>query len=110
MLLVDTLPTLAADLRELLISDGRPELAAQIPGLKILDRCHCDENFCASFYTQPKPKGSYGPDLECLELEPAEGMLILDVVSGVIAHVEVLFNDGLRDRKKQILRCAQDDN
>lgn len=53
--------------------------------------------FLRVVYTQPKPSGSYGPRLECLELEPAEGMLILDIVEGVITHVEALYRES--DRK-----------
>lgn len=98
MLLIDTLPTVAAELQELLTKAGRTELASQVPGLKIVDRCRCGDDFCASFYTQPKPTGGYGPNLECLGLKPAEGMLVLDVAAGVIAHVEVLHNDWVREQ------------
>jgi hypothetical protein len=45
----DTLPTLAAELQELLTKAGRTELASQVPGLKIADRCRCGDYFCASF-------------------------------------------------------------
>jgi hypothetical protein len=65
MLLVETLPSLTEELQELLAKVDRAELASQIPALNIVDRCGCGDNFCASFYTQPKPNGSYGPDLEC---------------------------------------------
>ena len=93
MLLTDALPTLAVELQELFAKKGRPELASQVPFLRIVDRCRCGDDSCASFYTQPKPAGSYGPDLECLELKPTEGMLILDVAEGVIAHVESLYRE-----------------
>jgi hypothetical protein len=33
-----------------------------------------------------------------MELEPAEGMLILDVVAGTIVHVEVLYRDEIRKK------------
>src|ERR1700757_2220599 len=98
MLLVDALPELAEELQELLADAGQAELASQIPALRIVDRCRCGDYFCASFYTQPKPNGSYGPGHDCLELESAEGMLILDVVAGEIAHVEVLNRDSVRQR------------
>ena len=97
LLLTNALPKLAVELRDLLAKKGRPELASQVPALKIVDRCRCGDDFCASFYTQPKPAASYGPNLECLELEPAEGRLILDVTDGVIAHVECLYRES--DRK-----------
>jgi hypothetical protein len=98
MLLTETLPVLAQELQHLLQAQGQLELAAQIPGLAIVERCRCRDDFCASFYTQPKPKGSYGPGHDSIELEPAEGMLILDVVDGLIAHVEILYRNDIRER------------
>ena len=95
-LLVDALPALANELAQLLNKARRPDLAAQVPELRIVDRCNCEDDFCATFYTQPKPIGSYGPGLSCLELEPDQGMVILDVVSGRIATVEVLYRDEVR--------------
>lgn len=49
-------------------------------------------------YTQPKPEGAYDPDLRTLALDAdaARGMVILDIVSGLIAHVEVLNRDDVR--------------
>jgi hypothetical protein len=61
------------------------------------------DGFCASFYTQPKPTAAYGPDHECVELEPAEGMLILDIVGGVIVHVEALHRDQIRRTLQEAL-------
>src|SRR3989442_758359 len=98
MLLTETLPVLAQELQQLLQAKNQLELAAQIPGLTIVERCRCGDDFCASFYTQPKPKGSYGPGHDSMELEPAEGMLILDIVDGRIAHVEILHRNDIRQR------------
>jgi hypothetical protein len=98
VLLVDTLPELALELEQLLAKAGKPELAAQIPGLVIVDRCRCGDNFCSSFYTQPKPEGRWGPDHDCLDLDAEEGMVVLDVVAGTIAQVEVLNRDDVRTK------------
>jgi|SRR5690242_5961860 len=98
MLLKEVLPSFAAELEQLLENEGEGELAAQVPGLMIVDRCRCGDDFCASFYTQPKPKGAYGPGHRCLELEPAEGMLILDLLADRIAHVEVLNRNEIREK------------
>jgi len=98
VLLVETLPELADELQSALQQRNRLELAAQVRTLEIIERCRCGDDFCSSFYTQPKPEGSYGPGLETIELDAAIGMLILDVVQGKIAHVEVLNND--RNRQK----------
>jgi len=94
--LKSTLPNLADELVELLNARAREDLAVQIDSLSIVDRCRCGDDFCASFYTQPKPEDSYGPSLECVYLEPERGMIILDVVDGTIAHVEVLYRDDVR--------------
>ena len=95
-LLSETLPTLADELRELLVEQGEFELAAQIPTLRIVDRCRCGDDFCATFYVRPKPKEAYGPNHRTLPLTPKEGMLILDVVGDKIAAFEVLYRDDVR--------------
>ena len=87
---------LALELENLLKKRGEVELAAQVPQLKVVDRCRCGDDFCSSFYTQPKPEGSYGPGHRCLDLDAAEGMLVLDVVAGTIAHVEILNRNDIR--------------
>jgi hypothetical protein len=97
-LLGETFPQLSKELQQLLTNAGEPTLAAQVPGLTIVDRCRCGDNFCATFYTQPKPVGRYGPGLRNIALEPKEGMLILDVVDGVIAQVELLYRDEVRQK------------
>jgi hypothetical protein len=103
VLLAETLPSLAHELEQLLQKEGEAELAAQVPRLKIVDRCRCGDTFCASFYTQPEPKGTYGPSHRCLELEPGEGMLLLDVVANEIAHVEILNRDDIRQKLLSVL-------
>jgi hypothetical protein len=95
MLLTETLPELAQELQQLLEAK-KPELAVQVPTLRIVEGCGCGDGFCASFYTQPKPKGAYGPDHYTLLLEPTQGMLMLDVVDGVISFVEVLQRPDVR--------------
>ena len=98
MLLTEIFPMLALELEQLLKKQGEVELAAQVPQLKVVDRCRCEDNFCSSFYTQPKPEGGYDPGHRCLDLDAAEGMLVLDVVAGTIAHVEVLNRYEIRQR------------
>jgi hypothetical protein len=96
VLLTEILPPLARELEQLLKDQGEVELAAQVSQLAIVDRCRCGDDFCSSFYTQPKPEGTYGPGHRCIDLDAAEGMLVLDVVAGKIAHVEVLNRDDIR--------------
>jgi hypothetical protein len=94
--LTDALPELAHELERLLRAQNEPELAAQVPELRIVDRCRCGDDFCATFYVQPTPVGSYGPTHRNVALEPERGMLILDIADGKIACVEVLYRDGIR--------------
>jgi hypothetical protein len=92
------LPELSNELLSLLANAGETALVAQVPLLRVLDRCRCGDDFCATFYTKPKPHGSYGPALRTIPLEPTKGMLILDVVDGEVASVEVLYRDEVREK------------
>jgi hypothetical protein len=103
MQLVEILPSLALELEQLLKNQGEAELAAQVSQLVVVDRCRCEDDFCASFYTQPKPLGHYGPGHRCLDLDAAEGTLILDVVEGKIAQVEVLNRVDVRQKLRMAL-------
>ena len=94
--LSDAFPLLSQELQQLLRDAGETDLASQVPGLRIVDRCRCGDDFCASFYTLPKPNGAYGPGHRNVALTPAKGMLILDVVDGVIAQVETLYRNDIR--------------
>ena len=94
--LVDTLPSLAKEVADLLNKQSEHELAAQIAELTIVDRCRCEEDFCATFYTQPKPHGAYGPNHRNVSLEPELGYIVLDVVSERIMQIEVLYRDEIR--------------
>lgn len=98
MQLTEILPTLAFELEHLLKNQREIELAAQVPQLAIVDRCRCGDDFCSSFYTQPKPEGHYGPTHRCIDLDAAEGMLLIDVVATTIAHVEVLNRADVRHK------------
>jgi|ERR1700674_2169226 hypothetical protein len=98
MLLTEILPLLADELEQLLKEAGKPLLAAQVSQLTVVERCRCGDDFCASLYTQPKPEGGYGPGHDCMDLDAAEGMLLLDVVKGTIVHVEILNRDDIRQQ------------
>ncbi len=94
----DLAPDLLGELRVLLVAEGEHALAAQIDTIEIVDRCRCGDDFCATFYTQPLPRGVYGPTHRNVALNPREGMLILDIVDERIACVEVLYNESFRRR------------
>jgi len=97
-LLADVFPEFAAELCQLLVEKGEPKLASQVPALAIHDRCRCKEDFCATFYTQPKPKGTFGPGHRNVRLIPEQGMLILDVVDGQTACIELLDRLDVREK------------
>jgi hypothetical protein len=97
-LLVDMFPELSTELQELLSVKGERDLAVQVSGLAVVDRCRCGDDFCGMFYVLPKPDGAYGPDHRNVALTPNEGMMILDVVGGKIAAVEVLYRDEIRQK------------
>jgi hypothetical protein len=103
MHLGESLPNLSRELTTLLIAAREPGLAAQIEGLEIVERCHCNDDFCSSFRTAPKPSGAYGPNHRNVSLEPDQGMIILDVVSERIVYVEVLFRDDLRSQLASLI-------
>jgi hypothetical protein len=74
------------------------DLATHVPELMILERCRCGDDICATFYTQPKPKGGFGPGHRNMRLMPEEGMLILDIVAGEISCIEVLDRADVRQK------------
>jgi hypothetical protein len=91
-------PELASELQQLLEERGESKLAEQVPGLVLVERCRCADDFCGTFYVLPKPVGTYGPNHRNVALEPRVGMLILDVLADRIAAVEVLYRDEIRQK------------
>jgi hypothetical protein len=75
-LVADTLPAFANELRQPLIEKGEPELASQVSGLAILDRCRCGDANCGTFYAKPKPEGSFGSGHRNVALAPEGGTLL----------------------------------
>ena len=102
MLLVDCLPEFSDELRSLSLEAGLPEVAEQVDQLQLVDRCRCGDDFCATFYTAAKPKGSYGPSHRNVELPAEQGMIILDLVDGRVHCVEVLYRDEIRQRLQDL--------
>ena len=92
----DVFPDLADELRMLLIEADRPDLAVRADDLRIVDRCRCGDGFCATFYTAPPPNGAWGAGVYTIPLEPATGMLNVDVLNENIVCVEVLYRDDVR--------------
>ncbi|HEX6494515.1 MAG TPA: hypothetical protein VF018_03460 [Acidobacteriaceae bacterium] len=98
MLLVESLPEFSRELTKLLITAGETALAAQVDRLEIVAKCDCNDDFCASFYTARKPFERYGKQRRTLEVQPAQGMILLDLIDTTIVHIEVLYRDDVRSK------------
>lgn len=94
--LVNVLPEFAAELAEALRSEDGADLADQVRELSITAVCGCGDDFCASFYTGPRPDGPWGHGHRNVTPETATGMVILVVVDGRIRYVEVLDRDDVK--------------
>jgi hypothetical protein len=95
----------ARELQFLLENNGQSEIAAQVQGLSIVDRCRCGDDFCATFYSEHRPNGPWASlgRHECLTLKAEEGMIILDLVDKRIVCVEVLDRQDVRKRLHNVL-------
>lgn len=103
-LLQDALPDFADELIMLLRNQHESDLAEHGPRLRLVDRCRCGDDFCATLYTAPKPKGAYRLNHESLSLNPSSGQLVLDLVDRKIVCIGILFREDIRSR---VLRSLQ---
>ena len=101
-LLVKALPELAAEIELLLASSGKHDLASQVSTLEVVGRCRCNDDFCSTFYTRPKPQGAYLAN-DTVVLAPERDMIHLDVSEGRIACVEVLYRDDVKSKLQMLL-------
>ena len=97
LLFRDVLPDLANELAALLEKMNEQELVEQISQLQLVNRCDCGDDFCATLYTAPQPKGAFGPNHQTLSLNPTSGMMILDLVNRNIVCVEILWREDIRN-------------
>jgi hypothetical protein len=98
MLVREVLSELVPELENGLREYQLPALALQVANLVIVDRCRCGDDFCATFYTAPKPSAAFDSQLETIELDCEQGYLNVDVLNGKIVCVEVLYRDAVRDK------------
>ena len=84
-LLRELLPALAAELEGGLREAGRPDLAEQIPSLRVRAACPCDVESCGSFYTAWPMKRWFRRGKQV-----PVGDLVVDSIDGEIVFVEVL--------------------
>jgi hypothetical protein len=102
-LIAEVFPEFAAELEGLLQAEGETVLAKQVLALRIIERCQCGDDFCATMYTIPKPKGAWGRNHRNVLPEAKSGMIILDVVDEQIAEIEILNRDEIRKKLNDII-------
>jgi hypothetical protein len=85
MFVAERLPALAAELEAGLRDLGRPDLAEQLPSLKIVAVCPCEVEGCGSFYTGRPMKRWFRRGKQT-----PVGDLVVDTIDGEIVFVEVL--------------------
>jgi hypothetical protein len=82
---------------------GEGRLADQVADLRITAVCTCDQPFCGSFHTLGRPMKRWfirGRQVELADGGPGE--VVVDVVRGEIAYVEVLYLDDVREALARI--------
>jgi hypothetical protein len=97
------LPRLAERIEAALRAQGEPRLADQVDSLRLTDVCRCDQPYCASFHTLDRPFKRWflrGRQVEVQDGGPGE--IVVDVVRGEIAYVEVLHLDDVREALAQL--------
>ena len=99
-LLQHLVPRFASELAAQLEQLGEAALAEQVGALRVLD--HERSGVAVYMYTAPRPGGPWGPTLRNVELGVRRGMVILDVVDGRIAGVEVLGRGDIRARLREL--------
>ena len=87
-LVAEVLPDLARHLADELRTRGRDDLAAQVPSLRVLEPCGCDDGFCLSFGTAPVPDRESVLEWETVGLGLALWIVNVDVADGLIVLVE----------------------
>jgi hypothetical protein len=97
-LLRDLAPAFVSELVGALKRDGHELLVDQVVSLELWDRCGCQVKSCCSFYTGPKPLEPWRNVGDHFNLVPSvrKGMVVLDVVDGVIRYVEILDRPDVR--------------
>jgi hypothetical protein len=91
-LIRDLAPSLVEEMKQHLDDLGETAVSAKVEPLEAWGRCTCGDDFCSSFYTGPRPLGTWSDegDHRTTPLPVHEGMVNLDILSGEIRYVEVI--------------------
>jgi len=102
ILLRDSLPDFAHELKLLLLKENRPELARQVEDMQVdMDRCVVDEGFCAMLCTGLQPSKGWGVGQTTIVLNPVRGSILVNVIDGDIIVVEVFFRTDVQEKLLQ---------
>jgi hypothetical protein len=97
-LLSRVLPELAERIEAALRAQGEARLAETVGRLRITNVCTCGQPYCGSFHTASWPMRRWFMRGRQIRLEDGRpGDVMVDVVRGEIAYVEVLHLDDVRD-------------
>jgi hypothetical protein len=88
----EVLPALAAELERELAAAGRPDLAEQVPALRLVAICPCEVEGCGSFHTGRPLKRWFRRGRQV-----PVGDLVVDTIDGEIVFVEVLGRPEVRE-------------
>ena len=99
----EAFPEFSIELQGLLCDEGEAKIAEQVPDFRILERCRCGDDCCATMYAYKGWRESYQPDYRSISLHPKTGMIVLDVIEGKIIGIEVLFRAAIRNKLLEIL-------
>ena len=106
-MLCEAMPDFATELTSILNAGDHSAISVQVPTLRIVDRCDCGSNECATFYTSPRPIGSRGVGHRNVMLPADNYDLILDLVDEKIVCVEILDRPDLKSQLDQRFRPCQ---
>jgi hypothetical protein len=98
----ESLPTLVDEVASLLRQEGEPELAKQVGGLPLVDRCRCGDDFCATIYTAASADRKYGVHRN-IALHPQAGFLILDLRDQRMVCIEILYRPEIREQVLKLM-------
>lgn len=106
----ELLPAFSAELQNLLLGEGRADLADQIQQLAIVARCTCGAPSCAHFYTVQPSAGFHWPDQAALHLDTETGTVVLDLVRERIVAIEVLDRPDVKAALDAVLPVVKADH
>jgi hypothetical protein len=88
----EVLPAFVAELERLLVEEGRADLAAQLPALRVTAVCACEVEGCGSFHTARPMKRWFRRGKQV-----PVGDVVVDTIDGAIVYVEVLGRPEVRE-------------